>query len=171
MTSIGRPERLRSAMARSAYSRRKTSPPRIVRAGSSLPDPANVRADVGVTPRLPPCEPGVSTCSPTADVPDVGTEPRARLRAQLRAEWLLRSPSISSFRFRGIQVQIAFLGREFVLSGGDGVSYRASNKGLRSGAGLLGPREPRRRFDEPRRSLREVGSERVGESGGAKPPV
>jgi hypothetical protein len=47
------------------------SPSRIVRAGSGLSGSTNVRADVGVAARLPPCEPGVSLRSPATDVPDV----------------------------------------------------------------------------------------------------
>ena len=49
--------RLRNAVTLRSHSRAMravTSPPRIVRAGSSLSGPTNVRADVGVTPRLPP---------------------------------------------------------------------------------------------------------------------
>src|SRR5437660_11341552 len=52
-----------------------TSPPRIVCAGSSLSE-SNVRANVGVTPRLPPCEPGVSTRLPPAAVDDEERNPQ-----------------------------------------------------------------------------------------------
>src|SRR6185436_4528447 len=53
-----------------------TSPSRIVRARSSLSGPADVRTDVGVTPGLPPREPGVSERSPATDVPDVVRNPQ-----------------------------------------------------------------------------------------------
>ena len=51
------------------------SPPRIVCARSSLSGPTYVRANVGVTPGLPPGEPGVSVRSPATDVPDVVRHP------------------------------------------------------------------------------------------------
>jgi hypothetical protein len=46
-----------------------TSVPRIVCAGSSLSE-SDVRANVGMTARLPPCEPGVSARLPSTDVED-----------------------------------------------------------------------------------------------------
>src|SRR5207244_2817478 len=42
-------------------------PPGIVRAWTGQSGSANVRADVGVTQRLPPCEPCVSALPPSAD--------------------------------------------------------------------------------------------------------
>jgi hypothetical protein len=46
-----------------------TSVPRIVCAGSSLSE-SDVRANIGMTARLPPCEPGVSARLPSTDVED-----------------------------------------------------------------------------------------------------
>jgi hypothetical protein len=52
-----------------------TSLSRIVCAGSSLPE-SNVRANVGVTLRLPPGEPGVAVRLPAADVYDEVRNPQ-----------------------------------------------------------------------------------------------
>src|SRR6185503_3548603 len=54
----------------------ETGSPRIVCAGSGLPESASVRADVGVAPGLPPREPGVSVRSAATDVPDVVRNPQ-----------------------------------------------------------------------------------------------
>jgi hypothetical protein len=51
-------------------------PPRIVCSWPSLSGPTHVRADVGVTPRFPPCEPSMSVSPPSADVPDVVRRPQ-----------------------------------------------------------------------------------------------
>ena len=86
----------------------ETSPPRIVRAGSSLSGPTDVRANVGVTRGFH----QVNQVCPRAfprRMYKSRTEPRARLRAQLRAEWRSRSPLLSSFHFQAFQLQIAFL--------------------------------------------------------------
>src|SRR5687768_4693191 len=52
------------------------SPSRIVCAWSSLSRPTNVRPDVRVTSRLPPCEPGMSLRPAAPDVPDVVRHPQ-----------------------------------------------------------------------------------------------
>src|SRR2546426_10996675 len=53
-----------------------TSPTGIVCPGSSLSDPTNVRANVGVTTRLPPGEPGVAVRLPATGVPDEVRNPQ-----------------------------------------------------------------------------------------------
>ena len=62
-----------------------TSPARIVRAGSSRSGSANVRANVGVTPRLPPCEPGVSARLP-ATVHDEKRNPQRDAEQERKRE-------------------------------------------------------------------------------------
>ncbi len=72
----GRPARaVTSTASREASPQSVTSIPRIICAGSSLPE-ANVRANVRMTPRLPPCEPGVSARLPPTNVHDEERNPQ-----------------------------------------------------------------------------------------------
>ena len=70
MTTLSPPSRVGGDSAISV-----TGALRVVSSGSSLSGSAHVRANVRVTPRLPPREPGVSVRSPAPDVPDVVRNP------------------------------------------------------------------------------------------------
>jgi hypothetical protein len=67
----GGPSRVRFSSANSV-----TSSPSIVCARSSLSNPTDVRANVGVATGLPPCEPSVSVSFTTPVVPDVVRNPQ-----------------------------------------------------------------------------------------------